>query len=207
MTKNKRTEGNICVYQHIRLDTNKVFYIGIGNNKRPYQTRNRSLWWKNIVNKYNYKIEILYENLSWKDACKIEIELIKHHGRLDNNTGILVNLTNGGDGISGNIRTEETKEKIRNYHTGKIISEETRQKLRNYNLGKIISDDTKRKIGLANLGGKNCNARKVINIITNEIFNSIREAADSINMNKNTLNNQLLGYNKNKTNFRYLNND
>jgi hypothetical protein len=30
-------ENNIVVYRHVRLDTNEVFYIGIGNETRPYE--------------------------------------------------------------------------------------------------------------------------------------------------------------------------
>ena len=45
--------------------------------------------------------------------------------------------------------------------------------------------------------------KKVINTITNEIFNSLIEAAISLNMNRVTLQNQLTGKTKNKTNLKF----
>jgi hypothetical protein len=49
--------------------------------------------------------------------------------------------------------------------------------------------------------------RKIIDIKTTEVFDSIRKAADSLNMKHTTLNMMLLGKNPNKTNFRYLDNN
>lgn len=134
------------VYQHIRLDTDEVFYIGIGsdtkgNYVRANTKKSRSDYWKNIVNKVGYKIEILNEDISWEDACEEERRLIKHYGRKDNNTGILVNLTDGGDGTTGrfygpawnkgktNIFSEEALEKIRENNRNRIYTPETRKKL------------------------------------------------------------------------------
>lgn len=61
----------IIVYQHRRLDTKEIFYIGIGNNiKIAYnKNNNRNNYWKNIINKTNYSVEILHDNLTWKEAC------------------------------------------------------------------------------------------------------------------------------------------
>lgn len=40
------------VYKHIRLDTNQVFYIGVGKtDKRPYSKIYRNKHWHNVVNK------------------------------------------------------------------------------------------------------------------------------------------------------------
>ena len=44
------------VYQYIRLDTNEVFYIGIGKTLiRSSSKANRNKYWKNVVNKHNFK--------------------------------------------------------------------------------------------------------------------------------------------------------
>ena len=59
-------EVKCIVYQHIRLDTNTIFYIGIGKNlKRPYSKNYRNNYWHNVVNKAGYKVEILFENQTW----------------------------------------------------------------------------------------------------------------------------------------------
>lgn len=47
--------------------------------------------------------------------------------------------------------------------------------------------------------------RKIINVETNEIFDHIKLAADSINMKTTTVNAKLTGQNKNDTNLKYLN--
>ena len=46
-----------CLYKHIRLDTNEIFYIGISNGlKRPYSTKDRNKHWNNIIKITKYLI-------------------------------------------------------------------------------------------------------------------------------------------------------
>ena len=59
------------IYQHIRLDTNEIFYIGKGTHRkqnykyyRAFDKKRRNNIWNSIVNKTNYKVEILFTNLS-----------------------------------------------------------------------------------------------------------------------------------------------
>ena len=100
------------VYQHLRKDTREVFYIGIGKDeKRAFDKYKRSNFWYNIVHKYQYIVDILCRNVSWEEACKIERFLISFYGRVDNKTGILVNHTDGGEGVLGYKHSEETKTK------------------------------------------------------------------------------------------------
>jgi len=104
-----------CVYEHIRLDTNTIFYIGIGKkNNRAYSKYNRNTYWKNIVKKCNntFNINILHDALSWEEACEKEKQYIKQYGRIDNSTGILCNMTDGGEGILNLQHTDEAKLKI-----------------------------------------------------------------------------------------------
>lgn len=103
------------VYRHIRLDNNKPFYIGIGiteGYKRAYSEKDRNKYWKNIVDKAPYEVEIMLDNLTWEEACEKEIEFITLYGRKDLNEGTLVNMTSGGDGVKGKIMGFEQKNKI-----------------------------------------------------------------------------------------------
>lgn len=212
--------NNICVYCHITKDTNEIFYIGIGSKKRAYVTYQRNIFWKNIVNKHDYKIEILHENLDWNLACEIETHLIKFYGRRDLGLGSLVNLTDGGEGTIGIIRKEITKEirkklsdskigfkhseatklKISKIQIGKKLSKYTCEKMSNSRKGKSRTIETKLKISQ-----NNYNNKKVIDINTNIIYNSIIEASEKLNINYVTLKRYLSGKRLNKTTLKYFN--
>jgi hypothetical protein len=101
------------LYRHIRQDKNEPFYIGIGESEdRAYETKGRTRAWKNISKK-GYDIEVLFNDLSWEEACEKEKEFIALYGRRDKKTGTLVNMTDGGEGTVGYRHTVKTKEKCR----------------------------------------------------------------------------------------------
>ena len=125
------------VYRHIRLDNNEVFYIGIGIKKNRINSINsRNSFWHNIVNKCGMYSEIIEDNISWEMACELEKFWIKHYGRKNNNTGILVNMTDGGEGTLGNIMSIETKDKIRQKSLGRKLSKEHKLKISESHKGK-----------------------------------------------------------------------
>ncbi len=125
------------VYRHIRLDNNEVFYIGIGIKKnRINSISSRNSFWHNIVNKCGMYSEIIEDNISWEMACEREKFWIKHYGRKNNNTGILVNMTDGGEGTLGNIMSIETKDKIRQKSLGRKLSKEHKLKISESHKGK-----------------------------------------------------------------------
>jgi len=111
------------LYRHIRLDKNEPFYIGIGTKpkiykytsveySRAYNKSKRGFIWKKIASKTSYNVEILLESNSYDFIKQKEIEFIKLYGRLSNKTGVLSNLTDGGDGSTGYKASEETRRKI-----------------------------------------------------------------------------------------------
>ncbi len=110
------------VYRHIRPDKDEVFYIGIGGEKRSAKPYNRNKYWHNIYNLNNKQIEIdiLFDGLTWEQACQKEIEFIKLYGRWDKGLGTLVNLTDGGDGMVGFIMSEDQKQKIAKANEGNL---------------------------------------------------------------------------------------
>lgn len=112
------------LYFHINSFTEEVFYVGIGLKSRPYE-KTRSQLWNRIVKKYGYKIKIIHEFDDRKEAEKMEVYYIGLYGRINNKTGILANLTNGGEGLTGYIMSDETKKKLIEYKTGKKHSVET----------------------------------------------------------------------------------
>jgi hypothetical protein len=135
-------ENNIVLYKHTRIDTGVVFYIGIGNPERPYIKWNRNEHWKNIINKTEYKIDILFDNLSILQACLLERLFILLYGRLDLGTGTLVNMTDGGDGSFGLIHLEETKEKISKSLRGRTLSVGHKRKISKALISRVITEKT-----------------------------------------------------------------
>lgn len=143
------------VYQHIRLDTNEIFYIGISRGKK-YNRANlkvrRNPYWTNIINKTNYKVEIIYDDISWEEACIIEKRLIAKYGRKDNNTGILSNMTDGGEGKVNVVYTEEQKEKLKNQFKNLERTDEWKNNIKIAKTGTKHSKETKKKISQSNKG-------------------------------------------------------
>ena len=103
---------NTVVYEWRRKNVTP-YYVGIGKPQRPYTGRRRC-----GPPPPKDRIFILHENLDWQTACKIEKELIAFYGRKDLGTGILRNMTDGGDGVHGLVVSEETKAKLsgKNHH-------------------------------------------------------------------------------------------
>lgn len=173
------------VYRHIRLDKNEPFYIGIGklpNHKRAYEKIKRNEFWQNIVAKTDYEVEILFDNLSWEEAEKKEIEFIALYGKRDNGTGTLVNIADGGGGSKGFKHSENAKKKISIASKNMIrkpISEETKEKIRKtltgrvgINKGKSPSKETREKIANTLRGRVGPNAGKKM---SEEVKQKIRE--------------------------------
>ena len=152
---NKRVEMIYYTYAFLREDRTP-YYIGKGKGNRAYRRRD-----KGEVNppKDKSRILILKKNLTEQEAFKHEVYMIAVFGRKDLGTGILYNRTDGGDGASGTVVSEETKRKIGEAAKGRTHSEESRGKMsearkgeNNPSYGKSHSEETKRKIGEAAKG-------------------------------------------------------
>jgi hypothetical protein len=102
--------NNNCIYYHLK-PCGEVFYIGIGNDKRPNSKQNRNKYWHNIIEKYGYEVQVLKNDLSWEDAIELEILLISWFGRKDLKLGTLVNMTDGGEGNKNIVMTPESNMK------------------------------------------------------------------------------------------------
>lgn len=116
--------GKHYLYRHIRLDTGEPFYIGIGTKailhntikseySRAYSKSRRAVFWKKVVNKSGYEVEILLESDDYDFIKQKEIEFIALYGRVNLKTGILCNLTDGGEGTKGVVVSKETKKLLK----------------------------------------------------------------------------------------------
>lgn len=162
------------VYCHTNKINNKK-YIGITMQKPSIRWGSQGQgyikcpkFW-NAIQKYgwnNFEHEILFKNLSQKEASQKEAELIERYKTLDDNFGY--NMTSGGE---------------RHYH----FTEEVKQKLREQKIGeknpqygthrteeeKEYLSNAMKEIGKN--GGNHC--KKVRCIETNIIYYSCQEAA------------------------------
>lgn len=93
------------VYLHVNPITNEPFYVGKGKNNRAYSSHGRNKLWHNVVNKYGKTVQFVAEGITEEEAIRIECSLIEKYGRRDNETGILVNMTDGGEGVAGKVYT------------------------------------------------------------------------------------------------------
>lgn len=101
------------VYEHRKATTGEVFYIGKGCGRRAWRhgPSKRSEWWNSTARKHGVIVRIVIDGLQEWAAAEIESELIALHGRNDIGYGQLVNFTDGGDGVSGQIQGDATRAK------------------------------------------------------------------------------------------------
>lgn len=95
------------VYEHIRPDTNRVFYVGKGCKKRAFNKFRNNPYWNNVVNKAGgFDVKFVATELDEELALLVEQERIDQLKLLGY---VLTNLTDGGGGISGLKHTEKAK--------------------------------------------------------------------------------------------------
>lgn len=183
------------VYLHIKKLTGEPFYIGKGYYNRAFvKGKKRNKWWNNIVNKYGLEIIFLATNLTEQEAIDLEIKFIKEIGRRDLGLGPLINLTDGGEGTRGYI---PSKEKNKN-HSDMMKGRPSPRK------GVTLTKDIKDKISSSRQGIPSHRRKILLDIETGIFYLSIKEASEIYNIKRTTLNAQLTGQNKNKTNLIYV---
>ena len=107
-----------CLYIHYNINNGKS-YIGITSQNPLHRWRNNGNGYinnrefYNAIKKYGWETgflhAVLYENLTEKQAKKLEIQLIKEYDSFENG----YNQTVGGEGTNGYIFSDEQKEQIR----------------------------------------------------------------------------------------------
>lgn len=112
------------LYRHIRLDKNEPFYIGRGSKEersmayaRAICKKRRSSAWKDVFDKSEIRVDIVFKSFSKDCIVKKETEFINLYGRIFNNTGTLVNLSTC-NGMTGYVHTESAKMKIKQKKIG-----------------------------------------------------------------------------------------
>ena len=175
---------NYYIYQHIRLDSDTPFYVGKGRKKRAYQKGKtiRNKYWNNIVNKYNYRVEIIVSDLTETEAFIKEMEFIKLYKSL----GFCeANMTDGGEGSSGMVWSNDARRKISALHKRRVWSKETLEK-RGQCISKArkgISMSEKQKKDISNTLIKKGAGRAIICVNTGITYRTAGVAARQLNIN------------------------
>ena len=138
-------------YAHSKPD-GTIFYIGKGIGRRAY-SKNRNDYWKRIVAKYGYEVQILAHWDTEAEALDHEVLLIA----CMKDMGIeLCNLTNGGEGATGYKHSEQHKDKLKGNSFGSSSWGMTFK-------GKKHSQESRAKMSYVRIGNKNKLGAKLSN--------------------------------------------
>ena len=151
-------------YAYLREDRTP-YYIGKGKGRRAWDNDRKGA----KRPKDDSRILILKRNLTEDEAFRHEKYMIFVLGRRDLGTGILRNLTDGGEGSSGYVPTEETRLKLSDASLGRKHTKESRIKIskakmgeRHPYFGKRLDENHRLKMSEVKRGERNCNAKSFV---------------------------------------------
>src|ERR1035437_2225608 len=149
---------NFYVYMYLRANDSahgkarSPYYIGKGKGMRAYSKDHRCKPPSDPT-----RIVFVVRDISESEAHLEEKRLIALYGRIDLGTGCLANLTDGGEGVVGRIRTVEERQRrcawmsahraeVLRWNLGRVHTQETREKVAAAMRGKHLSEETKAKL-------------------------------------------------------------
>lgn len=207
------------LYIHTRQDKNEIFYVGISESstdyKRSKSKSDRNSIWKRIVAKTTYAINIIIESDDFDYIRQKEVELVALYGRIDKDTGILANMTDGGEGVKG-LRTSssarpvisvfngqefESAKKLSEFLNIPYVSVIGRLNHNTYNdTGFVYKSDFEIGLKPNDLYKKQYKDTRVIDVVTEQIFASAVEASKYNSVPLTSIWSYLNRTTKNKTN-------
>jgi hypothetical protein len=196
-----------CVYQHIRPDTDAVFYVGKGGMRRAHSRHQRNQHWNNVVSKAGgFATQVVVDGVDEELAFLAEMELIDQFHRLG---ARLTNKTDGGEGPSGMRHTEEARRKISEAQRGEkhwtfgmeitadfcakmrkareklVFTDEIRAKISEAGKRRVYTPETKAKMSKAKQGSSHHMANAVM--FEGKIFGCAKELSEYTGVNYSTI--------------------
>ena len=115
------------VYIWYIIETGEVFYVGKGKGDRYKQLSSRNKFFIDMYNTHNCSVNKIYENLTEEEAFNKEVETIKWYK--ENTNYRLTNQTDGGEGTSGWVPSQDFKDKQSKIHKEQWQDEEFKKKM------------------------------------------------------------------------------
>lgn len=142
------------VYAYLRKD-GTPYYIGKGQGDR---FKHDHIWHRPPAD--HSQIIFLETNLTDLGALALERRMIRWYGRKDNGTGILINKTDGGEGVAGLVHSELSKQAISCSRQGKKLSALSKEKISKANINRKHTKEAKLKMSVNQTGERNNNYGK-----------------------------------------------
>lgn len=100
-----KSRGKFYIYEHVRRSDGRVFYVGKGSGSRLRVTQHRNPHWVAVSRKHGWEARVAFRTDDEDLAFLAEEELIR---KRRNDGSPLTNMTDGGEGMSGYVFSEES---------------------------------------------------------------------------------------------------
>lgn len=206
---------NWCVYMHTNK-INKKVYVGITSKDVDrrwlegggYTGRNKDGSYRQpkfakAIDKYGwdgFDHIVFAEGLTHDEACHMEKLLIAFWDSMNNG----YNCTEGGEGVSGIIRSDEWRRKQSEAQSGKVPSEKTRQIWREQRKGKNNGMYGRHHTEEAKKKMSDSRGVKIYCVEEDKFYNSAKEAAEAHGCCRSNIKNAVCGISKTACGMHWL---
>lgn len=149
--------------------TDKIYYVGLTG--RDLRVRYNHHVYRLKINRNDYRIELVQDNLTILEAAKLEKMLIEQYNTLKEGWNVSPGSING----SSNFHSEEQKLKWRSERKGKPVSKEHAEKNRKARIGMKNSEHWHKR-------HSESHCKPIMCVETGKVYNSAREAAKELNL-------------------------